>query len=66
MKLLRTKTRNGIDIPLNTRVNINGKTVEVWGLAKKVEKCQCVVQWWIVNPISSNKEAPSLWAVLFR
>jgi hypothetical protein len=51
LKLLRTKTRNGIDIPLNAKLTIQGQTLEVWGLAKKKAKCRCVLQWWIVHPL---------------
>lgn len=53
-KLLRTKSRNGIDIPLNTRRNVDGQTVEVLGLVKKQAKNNSVLQWWIVNLVESK------------
>jgi hypothetical protein len=51
LKLLRTKTPNGIHIPLNTRLTVDGLTVEVWGLVKTVAKQRAVLQWWIVRPV---------------
>ena len=66
MKLLCTKSRNGIDIPLNTTLTFEGQTVEVLGLAKTEEKEGYILQWWIVSPVRINTKAPSLWAVLFR
>ena len=51
LKLLRTKTPNGIHIPLNTRLTVDGLTVEVWGLVKTTVKQRAVVQWWIVRPV---------------
>ena len=51
LKLLRTTSRNGIHIPLNTRLTVDGLTVEVWGLVKTTVKYRAVVQWWIVCPI---------------
>lgn len=64
-KLLRTKSRNGIDIPLNTRVTVEGQVLEVWGLVRKEVKQRAVVQWWIVSPVRNTKAPPS-WTVLFR
>lgn len=66
MMLLRTKARNGIDLPPNSRLTVDGVTVEVLGLAKTEEKGGFIMQWWIVSQVKSNREAPSLWAVLFR
>ena len=54
LKLLRTKTPNGIHIPLNTRLTVDGLTVEVWGLVKTTAKQRAVLQWWIVRPVKCN------------
>ena len=51
MKLLCTKSRNGIDLPLDTTLTIEGKTVEVLGLAKTEEKDGFILQWWIVSQV---------------
>ena len=56
-KLLRTKSRNGIDIPLNTRVTVDGQVLEVWGLVRKEVKQRAVVQWWIVSPVESKTKS---------
>lgn len=54
MKLLCTKSRNGIDLPLNTTLTLDGQTVEVWGLAKTEEKDEFILQWWIVGENSEQ------------
>lgn len=51
LKLLRTKTPNGIHIPLNTRLTVDGQLLEVWGLVKTEAKQRAVLQWWIVRPV---------------
>lgn len=56
LRILRTKSRNGIDIPLNSRRTVDGQTVEVWGMIRKEVKNRVVVQWWIVNLVESNKK----------
>lgn len=58
LKILRTKSRNGIDIPLNARRTIDGQTVEVLGLVKKQVKPHAVLQWWIVSLETQNKKPP--------
>ena len=47
MKLICTKSRTGVDFPLNTKLDIDGQAVEVWGLAKTEEKDGQIWQWWI-------------------
>lgn len=49
MKLLCTKYPFGIDLPVHTTLTIDGKTVEVLGLAKTEEKEGYILQWWIVE-----------------
>ena len=51
LRLIRTKSRNGLIIPLNTRLTVDGLTVEVWGLVKTDAKQRAVLQWWIVCPV---------------
>lgn len=51
MKLMRTKSRNGIDLPLNARLTVDGLIVEVLGLAKTEEKDGFIMQWWIVSQV---------------
>ena len=58
LKILRTKSPSGIDIPLNARRTVDGQTVEVLGLVKKQVKPRCVVQWWIVSLETQNKKPP--------
>lgn len=55
LKILRTKSPSGIDIPLNARRIVDGQTVEVLGLIKKQVKNRFVLQWWIVNLVSNTK-----------
>lgn len=61
LKILRTKSRHGIDIPLNSRRTVDGQTVEVWGLVRKEIKNRVVVQWWIVNPVERKAKTPLPW-----
>lgn len=56
LKILLTKSRNGIDIPLNSRRIVGGQTVEVWGLLKTEVKKRVVLQWWIVNLVEKNRK----------
>lgn len=56
LKILVTKSRDGIDIPLNSRRMVDGQTVEVWGLLKKEVKNRVVLQWWIVNLVEKNRK----------
>jgi hypothetical protein len=58
LKILQTKSRHGIDLPLNTRRTVDGQTVEVWGLIKKQVNNQAVIQWWIVNLVEEHKHTP--------
>lgn len=56
LKILLTKSRDGIDIPLNSRRTVEGQTVEVLGLLKKEVKNRVVLQWWIVNLVEKNRK----------
>ena len=58
LKILRTKSPSGIDIPLNARRTVDGQTVEVLGLIKKQVKPRCVVQWWIVSLEEPKQKRP--------
>lgn len=58
LRILRTRSPDGIDLPLNTRRTVDGQTVEVWGLIKKEVKNRVVVQWWIVHPVESKPKTP--------
>ena len=58
LKILRTKSRNGLDLPLNTRRTVDGQTVEVWGLIRKQVNNQAVIQWWIVNLVQETNPPP--------
>ena len=49
MELLCTKSPYDIDLPLDTTLTIEGKTVEVLGLAKTEEKDGFILQWWIIE-----------------
>lgn len=56
--ILRTKSRHGLHLPLNSRRTIDGQTVEVWGLIRKQVNNQAVIQWWIVNLVQETNPPP--------
>lgn len=49
MKLILTKSRTGIDLPLDSKVEIDGQEMIVLGLAKTEVIDGLVWQWWIVE-----------------
>ena len=49
MKLMLTKSRTGVDLPLDTTLEIDGQAMTVLGLAKTEVIDGLVCQWWIVE-----------------
>lgn len=49
MKLICTQSRTGIDLPVDTTLEVDGKTMTVLGLAKTEVVGGLVWQWWIVE-----------------
>ena len=47
MKLICTKSQYGIDLPLNTILEIDGQEMTVLGLARTDVKDGQVWQWWV-------------------
>ena len=51
LRLIRTKSRNGLIIPLNTRLTVDGQVLEVLGLVKTEAKHHAILQWWICGTL---------------
>lgn len=49
MKLICIKSRTGVDLPLDTTLEINGQAMTVMGLARTEVIDGLVWQWWIVE-----------------
>jgi hypothetical protein len=49
MKLLITKSKYGLDLPLHTTWSTDEVEFEVLGLAKQEERDGMILQWWIVE-----------------
>ena len=49
MKLLITKSKYGLDLPLNTTLSTDEAEFEILGLAKQEVRDGIVWQWWIVS-----------------
>jgi hypothetical protein len=52
MKIICTKSRHGVDLPLSTAINIDSINIEILGLAKQEYKDDLVYQYWIVEEIN--------------
>lgn len=58
LRILRTRSPRGLDLPLHSRRTVDGQTVEILGLIKKQSKPSATVQWWIVSLEESKQKRP--------
>lgn len=58
LRILRTRSPRGLDLPLHSRRTVDGQTVEILGLIKKQSKPSATIQWWIVALEETNAKPP--------
>lgn len=56
MRTICIKTPHGIDLPLNTKITIDGRELEVCGLAKQEYIDGLLWQRWIVMPSGHERK----------
>lgn len=58
LRILRTRSPRGLELPLHSRRTVDGQTVEILGLIKKQSKPSATIQWWIVSLEESKQKRP--------